>query len=147
MKEFSYTINGNKYDVAVGEIKENKVEVTVNGEAYTVETEQKKTKKERVTVKSPVAAAPAVGAAAPTATPSTNAASGAGEPVKAPLPGTIKEVCVAVGDKVAEGQTVIVLEAMKMANNIETEKAGTVTSINVKVGDSVMEDDVMIIVG
>ena len=145
MKEFKYTINGNKYEVAVGEMKGNNVEVTVNGETYTVETEPKKAKKERVIVQAPVAAPKP--AAAPAATTAPAGAAGAGDPVKAPLPGTIKEVCVSVGDKVEAGQTVIVLEAMKMANNIEAEKAGTVTGITVKVGDSVMEGDTMVTIG
>lgn len=135
MKEFNYTINGTKYAVAVGDAKDNVVEVTVNGEAYTVETESKK--------KSVVAAAPAAKPAAKPAAAAPAAAAGpagAGESVKAPLPGVIKEVCVAVGDKVEAGQTVVVLEAMKMANNIEAEAAGTVTGVMVAVGDSVMED-------
>lgn len=138
MKEFKYTINGNVYEVAVGEAKGNNVEVTVNGEAFTVEKESKK--KEAVAVKAPAAkvAAPAAAAAAPAG------AAGAGSAVKAPLPGTIKEVCVAVGDKVEAGQTVVVLEAMKMANNIEAEQAGIVTGVMVAVGDSVMEDSPLV---
>lgn len=142
MKEFKYTINGNKYEVVVGEVKGNNVELTVNGEAYTVELEPKQVKKERVKVTAPVAAPKK--AAAPAAAANTAAA---GDAIKSPLPGTIKEVCVAVGDEVTEGQTLVVLEAMKMANNIEAEKAGKVTAIHVGVGDSVMEGAALVTVG
>ena len=133
MKEFKYTINGNKYEVAVGDVNGNNVEVTVNGETYNVELEAKQVKKERVKVQAPAPAkkaTPAAASAAPVA---------GGDALKAPLPGTIREICVAVGDEVKEGQTVIVLEAMKMANNLEAEKDCTVAAINVAVGDSVME--------
>lgn len=141
MKEFKYTINGNKYEVVVGEAVGNNVEVTVNGETYTVEKESNQAKKQQVAVKAP-AGAPKVAAPASAAAPSAG-----GDDVKAPLPGVIKEVCVAVGDKVEAGQTVIVLEAMKMANNIEAEKAGTITAVMVSVGDSVMEDTPLVTIG
>ena len=72
---------------------------------------------------------------------------GNGNPVKAPLPGTITNVNVKVGDNVNVGDVVIVLEAMKMQNNIEAEYAGTVTAINVNPGDSVMEGSVLLTIG
>ena len=58
----------------------------------------------------------------------------------------ITEVKVAVGDEVSAGDTLVVLEAMKMANNIEAEKAGKVTAICVKQGESVMEDTPLVVV-
>lgn len=142
MKEFKYTINGNKYEVAVGDVQGNNVEVTVNGEKYAVELEPKQVKKERVKVQAPAPAKKAAPAAAAAAAPAAG-----GDAIKAPLPGTIREVCVAVGDEVAEGQTVIVLEAMKMANNLEAEKAGKVVAIHVAVGDSVMEGTALVTIG
>ena len=74
-----------------------------------------------------------------------NAAGKAGA-IKAPLPGVITDIKVAVGDEVQAGDTVIVLEAMKMANNLQAEKAGKVTAICVKVGESVMEDDALVVI-
>ena len=68
----------------------------------------------------------------------------AGKPVVAPLPGTINEIKVKVGDKVNAGDTVVILEAMKMQNNIEAETSGTITSINVNKGDAVMEGDTLV---
>jgi biotin carboxyl carrier protein len=66
--------------------------------------------------------------------------------VKAPLPGVITEINVQVGDEVQAGDTVVVLEAMKMANALQAEKAGKVTAICVKVGESVMEDDALVVI-
>ena len=71
-------------------------------------------------------------------------AAGAGTKVGAPLPGTITEVKVKVGDIVKAGDAVIILEAMKMQNNIEAEVSGTVSSVLVKEGDTVMEGDALI---
>jgi len=64
--------------------------------------------------------------------------------VVSPLPGAIPSVNVKVGDAVAVGDSVVVLEAMKMQNSIEAETAGTVTSVMVAVGDSVMEGAVLV---
>lgn len=66
--------------------------------------------------------------------------------LKAPLPGVVREINVAVGDEVAVGDTVVVLEAMKMANNLEAEKAGKVTAVLVQVGESVMEDTPLVVI-
>ena len=74
-------------------------------------------------------------------------AAGTGSAVKAPLPGTIIDIKVNVGDTVKQGDVVLVLEAMKMQNNIESEYAGTVTSITVKPGESVMEGSVLMTIG
>ena len=78
--------------------------------------------------------------AAPTAGVNTQNA------VKAPLPGTITGINVKVGQEVKAGDTLVVLEAMKMANNIEAEKDGKVTAICVKVGQAVMEEDPLVVV-
>ena len=63
-----------------------------------------------------------------------------------PLPGTILDVFVNVGDQVKVGQTVVLLEAMKMENNIESDTEGTVTAVNVRKGDSVLEGEALIVV-
>ena len=97
-------------------------------------------------MEAPAAAAP-VAAPAKSQAAQPAAPAGAGNPVKAPLPGTINAINVKVGDKVNVGDVVIVLEAMKMQNNIEAEYAGTVTSILVNQGDSVMEGAVMLTIG
>ena len=143
MKEYKYTINGTKYEVAVGDIEDNLVCVTVNGEEYKVELE-KQAEPEK---KKPVLGKPSAAASAPAeGGEATSKAVNKNNAVKAPLPGVITDIKVAVGDQVAVGDTVVVLEAMKMANNLAAEKAGTVTAICVKVGESVMEDDALIVI-
>ena len=139
MKEYKYTINGNKYEVVISDITENIATLTVNGEEYTVEME-KQTEPEKP---KPVVRQTETSETSSTSnTSSTGAASGTA--VKAPLPGVITEICVAEGDEVQAGDTVIVLEAMKMANALQAEKAGKVTAIVVKVGQSVMEDEALV---
>ena len=144
MNTYKYIINGTKYEVSVGEIVENNVTVSVNGEEYKVEMEREPEpeKKKPVLGKAPVSSTEGD----TNVSAKTNAVSGAGTAIKAPLPGVITEIKVAVGDEVQAGDTVIVLEAMKMANALQAEKAGKVTAICVKVGESVMEDDALVVI-
>lgn len=141
-KEYKYTINGNQYEVIIGDIAENTATVTVNGEEYTVEMEPEPEEEKKVVVRKPVAAE-----SADNSENSENSANiNTNNAIKAPLPGVITEICVNVGDEVNAGDTVVVLEAMKMANNIEAEKAGKITAICVKPGQSVMEDDALVVI-
>lgn len=141
-KEYKYTINGNKYEVAIDDIIENTATVTVNGEVYKVEMEPEPVEEKKVVVRKPVAAESSENSenSGSSASINTNNA------IKAPLPGVITEVCVSVGDEVKAGDTVVVLEAMKMANNLAAEKDGKVTAVCVKIGESVMEDDALIVI-
>ena len=141
MKEYKYTIGGKKYEVTIGDIIDNIASVTVNGEDYKVEMEPEK-EPEKPKVVRPIAQP----ASAPAATSSNNRPANANNAVKAPLPGTIIEVKVNVGDEVKAGDTVVVLEAMKMANNLEAEKSGKVTQICVQAGQSVMEGDALVVI-
>ena len=146
MKEYKLKINGNDYTVTVNEVDGSMAEVEVNGTPFKVEFD-KPVKKAAAPVAKPVAksAAPAP-AAAPVAKP-TAAAGGAGTAVTSPLPGVILDVCVKEGDAVKRGQTVMVLEAMKMENAIEATADGTVTAIKVGKGDSVLEGAPLVIIG
>lgn len=143
MKEYKYTINGTQYEVAIGDIEDCNVTVTVNGEEYKVEME-KPAEPEK---KKPVLGKPAT---AESVEKSENADSAKpvnkNNAVKAPLPGVITDILVSVGDEVKVGDTVVVLEAMKMANNLQAEKAGKVTAVCVKIGESVMEDDALVVI-
>jgi len=76
----------------------------------------------------------------------STAGSGAGE-VTVPMQGTIIKVLVAVGDEVEDGQTVAILEAMKMENAVAAERAGTVTDVRVSPGDTVGAGDVVVVIG
>lgn len=140
MKEYKYTINGSKYEVQIGDIKDNIVSVTVNGEAYSVEMEPEPEPKKKVVVKP---AAPEPKPAAESNAPKSRNMSDA---LKSPLPGLITEIMVEVGQEVKAGDTVVVLEAMKMANNLEAEKSGKVTAILVKPGETVMEDTPLVVI-
>ncbi|MBQ8655534.1 MAG: acetyl-CoA carboxylase biotin carboxyl carrier protein subunit [Prevotella sp.] len=142
MKLYKYTINGNKYEVEIGDIADNIAAVKVNGEDFKVEMEpEAEPEKKKVVLGKPKAEA------TESAAPAGDAANVNREnAVKAPLPGTIIEIKVAVGDEVQAGDTVIVLEAMKMANNLEAEKSGKVTAILVQPGQSVMEDDALVVI-
>lgn len=146
MKEYKFKINGNDYNIAINSTTGNVADVTVNGVDYKVEIENEMPAVQAVPqaaapaakpAPTPVAAAPAPVAAAPA--PVVAKPAGEGKPVTSPLPGVIIEVSVKEGDTVAAGQKVAVLEAMKMENEIQSDRAGVVTKINVAKGDSVLE--------
>ena len=140
-KEYKYTINGNEYEVAIGEIVENEAVVTVNGEEYKVAWEPEAEPEKKVVVRpATTQASESNDSSEASANVNTN------NTIKAPLPGVITSIEVAVGDEVKAGDTLLVLEAMKMANNIEAEKDGKVTAICVKPGQSVMEDDALVVI-
>ena len=141
MKEYKYTIDGNKYEVAINEVGETTAKVTVNGTEYTVEWEKPVEEKPVVKVQ-PVAAKPA---AAPAAAPTPAAAPVSGNAIKTPLPGVIIDVKVNVGDTVKKGDTVVVLEAMKMENNINADRDGKVVAIQVAKGDTVADGAALIV--
>ena len=152
MNKYQYKVQGVDYEVEIEEVEGNIAKVNVNGIPFEVELQQPINAakhptivKPKVEAPKPVASAAPVAAAPVAAQPAAPA--GAGNPVKAPLPGTIPTINVKVGDTVAVGDVVIVLEAMKMQNNIEAEYAGTVTSVVVTPGDSVMEGAVLLTIG
>lgn len=143
MKEYKYKINGNVYKVAIGDIEDNIAHVEVNGTPYKVEME----KAPKATVKPvvrPVSTSAPAAPSAPVVKPA--AASGGKSGVKSPLPGVILDIKVNVGDAVKKGQVVIILEAMKMENNINADKDGKITAINVNKGDSVLEGTDLVII-
>ena len=151
MAKYQYTVKGIDYEVEIQDIEGNIANVTVNGIPFEVEMKQPvKAGKQKVKLTGTDVASEQVtnttattSSAAPAEEPSTPAAT-SGKPVVAPLPGTINDIKVNVGDKVNVGATVVVLEAMKMPNNIAAETAGTIASINVHKGDAVMEGDTLV---
>ena len=150
--KYQYTVKGVDYEVEIQDIEGNIANVTVNGIPFEVEMKQpvkagkqkvKLSEERRVKSEESNSSSSATNASSATTTQPA-AAAASGKPVVAPLPGTINEIKVKVGDKVNAGDTVVILEAMKMQNNIEAETSGTITSINVNKGDAVMEGDTLV---
>ena len=163
MGKYNFRINGHDYQVDVNSVEGGIADVTVNGTDYKVELADAVpapaqqavrpapqtvstgapavTPASRATGQAPQATAPAVQAA------TASAPQGNGEVVTAPLPGVILDIKVKVGDAVKAGQTVAVLEAMKMENEIESTASGTVTAVNAGKGDSVLEGAAIITIG
>lgn len=144
--KFQYKVQGIDYDVEIEEMEGNLAKVNVNGISFEVELKQPINPSHIITRAKVDAPKPVASNMSKTTTTHSvtepvrpAAPAGNGTAVKAPLPGTITSVSVKVGDRVNEGDCVVVLEAMKMQNNIEAETSGTVTSIAVNQGDSVME--------
>ena len=165
MKSYSFKVGGQSFTAQIVEYTETKVVVDLNGNHYEVElsSERPVAPIAPVTVapSGPVPAPPkpipihqrsthgarsqtqpAPVAPAPAAKPSS-AAPGAGD-VTAPIPGVVKQILVAVGDEVAEGSIVLILEAMKMENEISARVAGKISEIKVGLGDSVQEGHLLI---
>lgn len=161
MKEYKYKINGNEYSVAIIDLEGDKAAVEVNGVSYQVDilTEGYTAPAPRPAAKPAAAPAPAPAAApaapapapqpiapaAPAAEPAAPA--GKGTAVQSPLPGVILDIKVAVGDQVKAGQTVAILEAMKMENNINAECDGVIAAIKVAKGDNILEGSDIVIIG
>jgi biotin carboxyl carrier protein len=141
MKEYKFKVSGKDYTVSVDNVEENMVDVVVNGTTHKVELEK--------APEAPAAVArPTVQRPTEAETKATPAASGgSGKALKSPLPGVILDVFVKVGDAVKSGQKVLLLEAMKMENNIDSDREGTVLEIKAVKGDSVNEGDVLLIIG
>jgi len=139
MKKFKFTIKGQEFDVDIKEIEGSNAQIEVNGTVYDVEIKvDEVASKTPQLIRKPVINKPGEGQIKKTA---------GGITVKAPLPGTIIKVDVAVGDAINAGDTLLVMEAMKMENNVLAENAGTVKAIKVNVGDAVLQDDVLIEIG
>ncbi|MBR2351443.1 MAG: biotin/lipoyl-binding protein [Alistipes sp.] len=151
MKKYSLKINGNSYEVKIDDINEASTlaHVTVNGTKYNVEIEGGKAvalKKPQV-IAAPEATGLSVTPKTPIATkPAAAPVAAGGLKVACPLPGTVISINVKEGDTVSAGQTLIVLEAMKMENNIDAERGGVVKQVLVSAGATVMEGDVLLVI-
>lgn len=158
MGKYNFRINGHDYQVDVNSVEGGIADVTVNGTDYKVEladavpapAQQAARPAPQATFTAapdPQTTAPATQADQAAQTATASAPLGKGEVVTAPLPGVILDIKVKVGDVVKAGQTVAVLEAMKMENEIEATASGTVTAVNAGKGDSVLEGAAIITIG
>jgi Biotin carboxyl carrier protein len=146
MKKFSFTINGNGYDCEIKNVEDNVAEVEVNGVSYSVEFDRtlETTKTPKLVRKEAIPSTDITRAEQKTSSPAGPKGSGF---IKSPLPGTIVDLHIKVGDNVRAGDKLLTLEAMKMENIINSDKTGTIVKINYKKGDTVMEGDILIEVG
>jgi biotin carboxyl carrier protein len=143
MKKFSFTINGNAYDLDIKSVEDNVAEVEVNGFTYTVEFDRvlETTKTPKLVRTEAVPSTDITRSEQKTSSPAGPKGSGF---IKSPLPGTIIDVHVKVGDNVRTGDKLLTLEAMKMENIINSDKSGKVVAIKFQKGEAVMEGDILI---
>ena len=149
MKKFKFSIDNNPFEVNVTELENGQIDVEVNGSNYIVTIDREGTKAanapapKAAPVAAPKAAAPAAApkAAAPAAAPAAPTAGGAVKTVKSALPGSVTKLVMEVGQAVKKGDTVMMIEAMKMENEIKAECDGTIAKFHVAAGQSVMADD------
>lgn len=153
MAEYRYRINGHTYNIEIGAENGGTIEVSVNGKVYTVERQEISTTADMapksISVHKTAALHKGTDSTRPAATPNVQPTSPSAldtntAAVTAPLPGTIISIKVKPGDKVTANQTVAVLEAMKMENEIEAGYAGTVSEVKVAERDTVLEGAVLI---
>ena len=143
MKKYKIKIHGVEYQVNINDIENNIAHLTVNDVDFEVEVEGITTNPTRMSTKQVKTPAPtAARTEAPVAKPV--ASSGKAQQIKSPLPGVVMDIKVNVGDTIKAGHVVAVLEAMKMENNIESDKEGVVAEVNVQKGGTVLEGDVLI---
>jgi len=136
MKKFKFTINGNDYSVDVYGIEENLARLEVNGTPYSVELHR--------TIKAsktPTIVRPAMKQEAQPLIEKKEG--GSAHPILAPLPGSITKLVVGKGDIVKKGQLLLIMEAMKMENQVLADRAGVVENIGVQQGDTVLQGDII----
>lgn len=145
MKKFKFIIQGNPYEVEILKIEDSEADVRVNGTVFNVEVDKEmfQTKTPKLIRTLAVPSTDSSPSNARTNPPGGRKGSGV---VKSPLPGTILSINVKQGDKVSIGQKLLVLEAMKMENNINSDKEGVVGEIKVSKGETVMEGQIMLLI-
>ncbi|HOS84181.1 MAG TPA: biotin/lipoyl-binding protein [Bacteroidales bacterium] len=131
MKKFKFTIEGSSFEVSIHEVNKNIVEIEVNGTPFTVEIEKSETSTISGIKTVSSIATPPLPITIPTA-------------IKSPLPGVIKKILVTKGQKVKRGDILLIMESMKMENNITAEKDGVVKALHINVDQTVMQGDILI---
>lgn len=136
MKKFSFTIQGNRYEVEILSVEDNVAKLEVNGTRYSVDIHR-----EIIQPKTPVLIRQEV--PAPRRSEIKIKKTLGSTQVISPLPGNIMQIFVRTSDEVKKGDKLVLLEAMKMENQILAEKDGQITAIKVQPGDNVLEGDVL----
>jgi len=137
MKQFKFKINGNNYAVDVMSIEDNLAQIEVNGTPYNIEIERKVKKTKTPTIVRAPQREPAIPKI-------EKKEGGTAHAILAPLPGSIMEVKVNAGDIIEKGQLLMMMEAMKMENQVLADRKGVVEKVHVAPGDTVLQGDKLI---
>ncbi|SDR93585.1 Biotin-requiring enzyme [Polaribacter sp. KT25b] len=143
MKNFKFKINENSYSVKIVSHESDTIDIEVNGTSYAVKMKEEIKKAKTPTLVRSASKRPAE----PLKVSPSSSSSSSNIKVIAPIPGTVLSIDVKVGDEVKLGDRLLVLEAMKMENNIASEKAGTVKAVHVNVGQQVLQSELLIELG
>lgn len=144
MKKFNFTINGSDYNVHIKNVEGNLAELEVNGTPYTVTLkEEPKVTKTPKLVRKAVDTKQGDSRVKENLTPVSEGKRPSAKAIKSPLPGNILKINVAAGDSFKEGDVLLIMESMKMENNILAERNGTITKVSTVVGKAVLQDEVL----
>lgn len=144
MKKFNFTINGSDYNVHIKAIEGNIAELEVNGSPYSVHIKEEiKVSKTPKLVRSDIKTKQGDTRVIENMTPVSQGKRPSSKAIKSPLPGSVLKVLVDVGSEFKEGDVLMVMESMKMENNILAERNGTVTKVCAPAGKAVLQDEVL----
>lgn len=144
MKKYKFTINEKDYNVVVKDVDDDVAEVEVNGNPYTIQIHKKRqTPKTPILVRKEIQTVPGENKVAEKLAPMPLTAKPSSKTINAPLPGSVLKINVNAGDIIKEGDVVMIMESMKMENNILADRSGTITKVLVSVGVAVMQDEAL----
>ncbi|MFV0391533.1 MAG: biotin/lipoyl-containing protein [Paludibacteraceae bacterium] len=146
MKKYKFTINDNGYNVVIKNVDDDVAEVEVNGTPYSIQihqTEAQKAPKTPILVRKEVQNKPGENKVAEKLAPMPINAKPSAKTINAPLPGSVLKINLNAGDNFKDGDVLMVMESMKMENNILAEKSGTVVRVCVTPGATVMQDEAL----
>ncbi|MDR1730215.1 MAG: biotin/lipoyl-binding protein [Prevotellaceae bacterium] len=144
MKKFKIKIEGKTFEVSVTEQDKGVAEIIVNGKPYTVEFERENTAPASKPSIAKRSVRNTVSAPQQAAAPAPKKPAGSAKSVKSPLPGSIFKIPVSVGQEVKRGDQLVIIESMKMENNILADRDGIVKAIHVHTGQSVLQGDALL---
>ncbi len=144
MKKFDFNINGDDYQVHIKSIDGDVAELEVNGTPYSVKIKQEmKTSKTPILVRKEAQSKSADKRVVENMSPVSSGAKPSSKAIKSPLPGSVIKVSVTEGQSFKEGDVLMVMESMKMENNILAERSGKILKICAPAGSAVLQDEVL----
>ncbi|OIP83046.1 MAG: acetyl-CoA carboxylase biotin carboxyl carrier protein subunit [Porphyromonadaceae bacterium CG2_30_38_12] len=144
MKKFDFNINGSDYNVHIKHIEGDIAELEVNGTPYSVKMKQEiKSTKTPILVRKEAQSKSGDRRVLENMSPVSSGAKPSSKAIKSPLPGSVIKVLVSEGDSFKEGDVLMVMESMKMENNILAERSGTILKVCAPAGKAVLQDEVL----